>query len=95
MKRTKEEVVSKIRAYIGEEPDDAGLEILEDVSDTFTDYETRMADTTDWKAKYEENDKKWRRTYAERFDSSYEDSYEPDKDIEEVNKMTKYEELFS
>lgn len=95
MKRSKEEVVSKIRAYIGEEPDDAGLEILEDVSDTFTDYETRIADTTDWKTKYEENDKKWRRTYAERFDSSYEDSYEPDKDIEEVNKITKYEELFS
>ena len=37
------------------------------------DYETRTADQTDWKQRYEENDASWRNRYKERFMSATED----------------------
>ena len=68
--RTREEILESIRNIVGDSTDDNTLQVLEDVTDTFTDFENKTADQTDWKAKYEENDAEWRKKYTERFYSS-------------------------
>ena len=42
------------------------------------DYETKTNDTTDWKEKYETNDKEWREKYKARFFKPSEKDDEPD-----------------
>lgn len=95
--RTREEILESIRNIVGDRTDDNALQVLEDVTDTFTDFENKTANQTDWKAKYEENDEGWRKKYAERFYSG--DSRTPPKNddavIEEADdKPTRFEELF-
>ena len=65
--RSKDEILEAFRGRMGEEPDDETIAFLEDITDTFSDLETRAKDSTDWKSKYEENDKEWRTKYTERF----------------------------
>lgn len=61
MKRSKDELVSAIREFIGDDTSDKAIQIIEDVSDSFTD------DSDEWKRKYEENDRDWRKRYMDRF----------------------------
>lgn len=69
--KTIEEILAGVKARVGEQTDDETIAFLEDVTDTFSDLETRAnGDGTDWKARYEENDAKWRKKYTERFYSS-------------------------
>lgn len=86
--RTRDELIASVNAIIGETPDDNGLSLLEDISDTFAIHD----DKEDWKKKYEDNDAEWRRRYRDRFEGKeviVEDNYnEPPKE------KTKYEELF-
>lgn len=63
--RTKDELIDALLLMIGDEATDEQLTILEDVTDTLTDYETRTSE--DWKAKYDELDKTWRKRYTDRF----------------------------
>lgn len=96
--RTREEILESIRNIVGDSTDDNTLQVLEDVTDTFTDFENKTADQTDWKAKYEENDEGWRKKYAERFYTG--DPSVPPKSNESVNdetddKPTRFEELFT
>lgn len=72
MIKSKDELISMISARIGEDNSDEALSLLEDVTDTLTDYETKTADSTNWQQKYEENDKEWRNKYKERFMSGSE-----------------------
>lgn len=66
--KNKEEILEAIKTRVGEQTDDETISFLEDVSDTFTDLETRVnGDGEDWKTKYEENDKMWRERYTARF----------------------------
>lgn len=66
--RNKEEILEAIKTRVGEQTDDETISFLEDVSDTFTDLETRAnGDGEDWKTKYKENDKMWRERYTTRF----------------------------
>ena len=67
MVRTKDELINNIKNILGDNDSDDALAILEDVSDTFADFDSKVKDTTDWKSKYEENDKAWRTKYKERF----------------------------
>ena len=67
MIKTKEELMDAIKEVIGDSEDDKALSLLEDVSDTLEDFKTKTSDTTDWKTKYEENDKEWRKKYRDRF----------------------------
>ena len=88
--RTREEILESIRNIVGDSTDDNTLQVLEDVTDTFTDF--------DWKAKYEENDEGWRKKYAERFYTG--DPTVPPINKEPVidepdNKPTRFEELFT
>ena len=97
MVKTKDEIISMISARIGEDNSDEAIELLEDVTDTLTDYETRTADNTNWKERYEANDKEWRDKYKERFMSG-----DPSKDKEiieeekeEKPKSYSYDDLFT
>ena len=81
MVRTKEEILNDIKGIIGESTDDTTIILLEDISDTFDDLESKATDTEDWKTKYEENDAEWRRKYTDRFFSAApEDEETPDPD---------------
>lgn len=94
--KTIEEILAEVRARVGEQTDDETIEFLENITDTLSDLETKAkGDGTDWKAKYEENDKEWRKRYAERFYSS-----EPNSDAEppksdDTTKPKTFSELFT
>ena len=96
MIKTKDEIISMISARIGEDNSDEAIGLLEDVTDTLTDYETRTADSTNWKERYEANDKEWRDKYKERFMSgdSSKDEQIIDEEKEPERKYT-FEELFT
>lgn len=93
--RTKEELLNDIKGIIGDSTDDTSIILLEDISDTFDELESRS--TEDWKTKYEENDAEWRRKYTDRFFSAEPDD-NPDPDPadpgEEKEPMT-FEDLFT
>lgn len=86
--RTRDELIEAVNAIIGETPDDNGLSLLEDISDTFASYD----DTEDWKTKYEENDAEWRKRYKERFEGKKVVVEEIEDDT--PKEKTKFEELF-
>ena len=66
--KSKEEILEQINARIGEDNSDEAIAIIEDITDTLNDFETRAnGDGVDWKSRYEENDKEWRNKYKERF----------------------------
>lgn len=67
MIKSKEEILNAINSLVGEESTDEVISIIEDVTDTITDFENRVADSTNWEEKYNENDKMWREKYRERF----------------------------
>lgn len=66
----REDFISRLQERIGEDNSDEAISFIEDMTDTFDDMNTRLNDSTDWKSKYEENDKAWRDRYRERFSSS-------------------------
>lgn len=65
--RKREELLEALKPFMGETPSDQAIALLEDVTDTLSDYESRVEDTTDWKTKFEENDKQWKDRYQNRF----------------------------
>lgn len=90
--RTTQEIIDALRETFGESPDDTQLAMLEDVSDTFTDLNEKSGE--DWKTKYEENDKAWRKRYTDRFSGKADpESYPPEDDHESPKPLT-YESLF-
>ena len=105
----REEIMKQVKGLIGEKTDDASLKFLEDLSDTFNDYDERVkGDEEDWKTKFEENDKQWRQRYQERFfsgstadegnsgkkDDPLEPSKLPEEEINE-NEPVHFEDLFT
>lgn len=97
--RTKEEIMEILKTRIGDSTSDEDISFVEDVNDTFDEYERRSSDQTDWKKKYEENDSSWRTKYRDRFfqkDEPYEDTDSvKEEEKEEVKEKTTYEELFN
>lgn len=92
---TKEDFMKKVTERIGEDKSDEAIAFMEDMTDTFNDLSEKASDTTDWKAKYEENDKMWRDKYTERFSSTGEDVKDPTVPKEETDDSPKtFEELF-
>lgn len=71
--KTKDEILSAVKEFIGENTDDSTIQMLEDIDDTFKDFDTRLNDTTDYKTMYEENDAEWRKRYHDRFFGGGED----------------------
>ena len=94
MIKSKDEILTAIRGRIGEDTDDETLALIEDVTDTFNDLETRSSGQEDWKQKFEDNDKAWRQKYRDRFYSAVPDPKDDDYFEEEKPKITRYEDLF-
>lgn len=88
MKLTKEELISRIKAYTGDRTDDDTLSLMEDVSDSLT-----VDDSEDWHTKYDDLAKK----YKDRFTESVkiDDDKKDDEKEEEVNEDITTDDLFS
>lgn len=94
--RTREEIMETLRTRIGESTEDADISLLEDMTDTLNDYETRITDSGNWRERYEENDREWRERYKERFfNDNTPDPDPPDPDPDEHKVPKTYEDLFS
>lgn len=95
--KTREEILEAIKSKIGEDTSDDSISLLEDITDTIDDYETRVADKTDWKNKYDELDTTWRRKYIERFSGkSGEDiKNEQEGQIKDDSEPRTFDELFT
>lgn len=74
------EIIESARNIIGENTSDEALAFMEDLSDTMTDFDNKTKDATNWQERYQENDAKWRKKYADRFNGKpveeEDDSYE-------------------
>lgn len=92
-KLSKDELIDKVKKYVGDRTDDETIEIIEDISDSID-----SSDADEWKQKYEENDKMWRDKYIARFwDKKEEEKITPtehEEEEEEENTYNSYEDLF-
>lgn len=91
-KLSKDELIEKIKKYVGDRTDDETIELIEDISDSID-----SSDADEWKQKYKENDKMWRDRYISRFLEKKED--EPDtptehEEHEEEKEYNSFEDLF-
>ena len=89
-KLSKDELIEKVRKYVGDRTDDETIEIIEDISDSID-----SSDADEWKQKYEENDKMWRDKYISRFLEKKEDEPDtPTEHDEEEKEYNSFEDLF-
>lgn len=72
---TREQLLEKVKAKIGESTSDDDLSLLEDIADTFD--EVQSTEQEDWKKKYETNDAEWRKKYRDRFFNTPGDNKDP------------------
>lgn len=89
-KLSKDELIEKVKKYVGGRTDDETIEIIEDITDSID-----TSDADEWRQKYEENDKMWRDKYVSRFfDKKEEDLETPAEHEEEEKEYNSYEDLF-
>lgn len=92
-KLSKDELIEKVKKYVGDRTDDETIEIIEDISDSID-----SSDADEWKQKYEENDKLWRDKYIARFwDKNEEEKITPsehEEEEEEEKEYNSYDDLF-
>lgn len=89
-KLSKDELIEKVKKYVGDRTDDETIEIIEDITDSID-----TSDADEWKRKFEENDKTWRDRYVSRFfDKKEEDPETPTEHEEEEKEYNTYEDLF-
>ena len=88
--RTRDEILAAIRSRLGDDTSDDALTIIEDIDDTFKDYETRTGE--DWKSKYDELDAQWRKRYRDRFFQKADNEETTPEDESEVKD---FDELFT
>lgn len=86
---TRDELIEKVRKYVGDRTDDETIEIIEDISDSID------SSDDEWKQKFEENDKMWRDKYISRFIEKKEDELDtPTEHEEEEKEYNSFEDLF-
>lgn len=89
-KLSKDELIEKVRKYVGDRTDDESIEIIEDISDSID-----SSDADEWKQKYKDNDKMWRDKYISRFVEKKEDEPDtPTEHEEEEKEYNSFEDLF-
>lgn len=87
---TRDELIEKVRKYVGDRTDDETIEIIEDISDSIG-----SSDDDEWRQKFEENDKMWRDKYISRFLEKKEDELDtPSEHDEEEKEYNSFEDLF-
>lgn len=92
----KDTIMERLRENFNDNDSDDVLGLLEDVTDTLNDYQSRLEENGDWKERYEQNDREWRQKYKDRFfnnEPEPDPEPEPDKDSEQATPTT-FEELF-
>ena len=72
---TREQLLEKVKAKIGDSTSDDDLSLLEDITDTFDSVQS--TEQEDWKKKYETNDAEWRKKYRDRFFNAPADNKDP------------------
>lgn len=82
-KLSKDELIEKVKKYVGDRTDDESIEIIEDISDSID-----SSDADEWEQKYKENDKMWREKYISRFFEKKED--DPDTPTEHEDEEKEY-----
>ena len=105
--KTKDEILTSVKTLLGDTPDDNGIALLEDISDTLDNSTGGSSDEDkktieELKKQVEETDKAWRQKYSARFlnpagsDDPLDDPAEdPQDDPKEDNSPKKFEDLFS
>nr|DAO80401.1 MAG TPA: hypothetical protein [Caudoviricetes sp.] len=88
--RTRDEILAAIRSRLGDDTSDDVLTIIEDIDDTFKDYETRTGE--DWKSKYDELDAQWRKRYRDRFFQKADNGETTPDDVKDDNEEDSKEE---
>lgn len=89
-KLSKDELIEKVKKYVGDRTDDETIEIIEDISDSID-----SSDADEWRQKFEENDKMWRDKYISRFLEKKEDELDTPTEHEEEEKVyISFEDLF-
>lgn len=86
----KDTIMERLRENFNDNDSDDVLALLEDVTDTLNDYQSRLEENGDWKERYEQNDREWRQKYKDRF---FNNEPEPDPEPEPATPTT-FEELF-
>ena len=67
----KDTIMERLRENFNDNDSDDVLGLLEDVTDTLNDYQSRLEENGDWKERYEQNDREWRQKYKDRFFNNY------------------------
>ena len=94
--KSREEILNQINARIGDDNSDEALTLIEDVTDTFAELESRAnGDGTDWKAEAERIEKEWRKKYRERFSSGSSNEDDSIDSNGDTNKKYTFDKLFS
>lgn len=89
-KLSKDELLEKVKKYVGDRTDDATIEIIEDISDSID-----SSDADEWKKKFEDNNKMWRDKYISRFIEKKEDELDtPTEHEEEEKEYNSFDDLF-
>ena len=101
MIRTREDILNSLRSALGEDNDsDETLSLLEDVTDTIKDLETKATGTINVKEtpEYKELESTWRKRYRDRFFAAVDnDPDDPDDkgNPQEDNSPKTFDQLFT
>lgn len=83
-----DEILNAVKERIGDDTSDSAISFVADISDTFNS----LSEQENWKQKYEQNDREWRKKYRDRFLSGESSS---DDDSGDINEPLTYEKLFN
>lgn len=83
-----EELLNRVKQYVGEDTSDAALSFVQDITETV---KATSTETEDYKKKYEENDAMWRQRYRDAF---FSDKPTPVDNIADEETETKAPEHF-
>ena len=93
--RSREEIIAQLSERVGSDTSDETITLIEDITDTLAEYETRAnSDGKDWKAEAERIDKEWREKYVSRFSSGGTPDDEIDKLKKGIGNDYSFEKLF-
>lgn len=95
MIKSKSEILDAIKTKFNGDTSDETIGLIEDISDTMDDYDSKVADSTDWKKKFEENDAQWRQKYTDRFFNSGDDDVVPDENKDAKPEVKTFDDLFT
>lgn len=95
--KDRDSILATVKQVIGDNTSDEAITLMEDITDTLADYETKVSDKTNWKAKYEEMDANWRKKYVERFSgkTGEEIKEEQEEQIKDDGEIRSFDELFT